>query len=144
MRVVAHLLAPSGAIPNHPRWPLLVYPQAIALTGPDPAAIFEARFTANAWPAAWRNGVFPFHHYHSKAHEVLGIYEGEVTVRFGGEDGVVVTARPGGSPRAARSAWSARIPREVVPIRASKTSRFPHAIRCTGRADRSSGIGYEA
>lgn len=95
MRVIAHLLAPGGPIPNHPRWPLLIYPKAIELVGPDPAARFEERFTRNAWPAAWRNGVFPFHHYHSNAHEVLGIYEGEVTVQFGGEGGVTLTAVPG-------------------------------------------------
>jgi len=90
--VLAHLLAPSGAIPNHPRWPLLVYPRAL----PDPTPEdFEALFTRNRWPAAWRNGVFPFHHYHSNAHEVLGIYEGEVTVQFGGEGGVEVAAKPG-------------------------------------------------
>jgi len=29
-RVVAHLLPPNGSIPNHPRWPLLVYPAAVA------------------------------------------------------------------------------------------------------------------
>ena len=45
--------------------------------------------------AAWRDGVFPFHHYHSNAHEALGIYSGEVTVLFGGDAGVTVTARPG-------------------------------------------------
>jgi uncharacterized protein YjlB len=93
--VLAHLLAAEGAIPNHPRWPLLVYPAALALSGPDPAALFEELFTRNGWPAAWRNGVFPFHHYHSNAHEVLGIYSGEVTVQFGGDGGVTITARPG-------------------------------------------------
>jgi uncharacterized protein YjlB len=94
-RVVAHRLAPAGAIPNHPRWPLLVYPAAVAIGGADPAVAFEALFNRNRWPAAWRNGVFPFHHFHSNAHEVLGIYSGEVTVQFGGESGVVVTGRPG-------------------------------------------------
>jgi uncharacterized protein YjlB len=94
-QVVAHLLAPDGAIPNHPRWPLLVYPGAVALAGPDPAAIFERLFDRNRWPAAWRNGVFPFHHYHSTAHEALGVYSGEVTVQFGGDGGVEITARPG-------------------------------------------------
>ena len=93
--VVAHLLAPDGAIPNHPRWPVLVYPGAVALAGPDPAAIFERLFERNGWPAAWRNGVFPFHHYHSTAHEALGVYSGEVTVQFGGDGGVEITARPG-------------------------------------------------
>jgi len=92
VRVVAHLLAPSGAIPNHPRWPLLVYPQALRNPRPED---FEALFTRNGWPAAWRNGVFPFHHYHSNAHEALGVYEGEVTVQFGGDGGVEVAARPG-------------------------------------------------
>jgi uncharacterized protein YjlB len=79
-RIVAHLLGTDGAIPNHPRWPLLVYPGAVALLGPDRAAIFEDLFTKNGWRAAWRNGVFPFHHYHSNAH---------------GERGVTVLARPG-------------------------------------------------
>jgi uncharacterized protein YjlB len=94
-RVIAHLLPSHGAIPNHPRWPVLVYPGAVALSGSDPAAIFERLFDRNRWPAAWRNGVFPFHHYHSTAHEALGVYSGEVTVQFGGDGGVIVTARPG-------------------------------------------------
>jgi uncharacterized protein YjlB len=93
--VIAHLLPPDGAIPNHPRWPLLVYPGAVEIGGPDPAVAFERLFDRNRWPAAWRNGVFPFHHYHTTAHEALGIYEGEVTVQFGGDGGVTITARPG-------------------------------------------------
>lgn len=95
MTVLAHPLAPDGAIPNHPRWPLLVYPAAVQLTGADPAAVFEELFARNRWPAAWRNGIHPFHHYHSNGHEALGIYSGEVTVQFGGDAGVTVTARPG-------------------------------------------------
>jgi uncharacterized protein YjlB len=94
-RVVAHRLAAGGAIPNHPQWPLLVYPGAVAIAGVDPAVAFEALFERNRWPAAWRNGVFPFHHFHTTAHEALGVYSGEVTVQFGGDGGVVVTAEPG-------------------------------------------------
>ena len=94
-RVIAHSLAPSGAIPNHPRWPLLVYPGAVAIAGADPAVAFEELFDRNRWPAAWRDGVHPFHHFHSNAHEALGVYSGKVTVQFGCEGGVVVTARPG-------------------------------------------------
>jgi uncharacterized protein YjlB len=93
--VIAHLLAPSEAVPNHPRWPLLVYPGAVAIAGADPAAAFEDLFDRNGWPAAWRNGVYPFHHFHCDAHEALGVYSGEVTVQFGGDGGVVITARPG-------------------------------------------------
>jgi uncharacterized protein YjlB len=94
-RVVAHHLEPAGAIPNHPHWPLLLYPRAVAIEGADPAARFEELFGRNRWPAAWRNGIFPFHHFHTNAHEVLGVYSGEVTVLFGGEGGVLLTAQPG-------------------------------------------------
>lgn len=94
-RIIAHLLPAHGGIPNHPRWPLLVYPGAVALQDDDPAAAFERLFDANDWPAAWRDGVHGFHHYHSTAHEALGVYSGEVTVRFGGEHGIDIVARPG-------------------------------------------------
>ena len=94
-RVTAHHLAASGAIPNHSRWPLLMYESAVAIAGADPAAVFEELFDRNGWPAAWRNGVHPFHHFHCDAHEALGVYSGEVTAQFGGDGGVVITARPG-------------------------------------------------
>ena len=44
-------------------------------------------FAANRWPRQWRDGIYPFHHYHSTAHEALGIARGRVTVRLGGEQG---------------------------------------------------------
>jgi uncharacterized protein YjlB len=93
--LIAHRLPARARVPNHPRWPLLVYPRAVEIAGADPAAAFERLFARNRWPPAWRNGVHPFHHYHSDAHEALGIYSGEVTVLFGGEDGIALTARPG-------------------------------------------------
>src|SRR5262249_6752569 len=43
----------------------------------------------------WRNGIFPFHHYHSTAHEVLGIARGEAEVRFGGEQGETLHVKAG-------------------------------------------------
>ena len=52
-------------------------------------------FGQNLWPAAWRKGVYRFHHFHSNAHKALGVYSGEVTVQFGGEHGVAITARSG-------------------------------------------------
>ena len=95
MKVEAFPLPPDAEIPNHPRWPLLVYPGAVPVAGEDPAAAFEALFARHGWPPAWRDGVFPFHHFHPDGHEALGVYAGEVTVRFGGAHGVLVTARPG-------------------------------------------------
>src|SRR5450631_2955305 len=65
----------DGAIPNS-RLPLLVYRAALP---PDPGAI-EKTFAANHWPPAWRDGVHPYHHFHSSAHEALGVARGEASV----------------------------------------------------------------
>jgi uncharacterized protein YjlB len=80
----------DGAIPNS-RLPLLVYRDA----GPADAAAIERMFAANRWPPAWRDGVHPFHHFHSTAHEVLGVARGEAAVLFGGPQGKVLTVRAG-------------------------------------------------
>ncbi len=82
--------APDGAIPNS-RLPLLVYRAALPA---DPAAI-ERAFAANRWPPAWRDGVHPFHHFHSNTHEALGVARGEATVLFGGPGGQVLSVRAG-------------------------------------------------
>ena len=94
-KVVARRLEDDGSIPNHPELPLLVYRQAVTLPEDDPATVFEALFTAHGWPAAWRNGIYPFHHFHSTAHEALGVYAGTATARFGGEGGIDMTVSAG-------------------------------------------------
>ena len=88
-------LEDDGAIPNNARLPLLLYRQAVSPSGHDLAAVFESLFTANDWPAAWRNGIFPFHHFHSTAHEALGVFSGSATALFGGESGIEVTVSAG-------------------------------------------------
>jgi uncharacterized protein YjlB len=80
----------DGAIPNS-RLPLLVYQGAVP---PDATAI-ERLFAHHHWPPAWRNGVHPFHHFHSRAHEVLGVARGSVSVLFGGPNGQVLTVKAG-------------------------------------------------
>jgi len=88
VRPVAYTLEDDGVVPNNVRCPLLVYAGALSPQGtPDMASEFEALFTANDWGSSWRNGVFPFHHYHSTAHEVLGIYAGWAELLLGGEQG---------------------------------------------------------
>jgi uncharacterized protein YjlB len=39
--------------------------------------------------------VYGFHHYHSTAHEVLGVYRGSTRVQLGGQEGIVVEVHPG-------------------------------------------------
>ncbi len=60
----------------------------------DPAAMEQA-IAANRWSNGWRDGIFTYHHFHSIAHEVLGIARGEVQVVFGGPSGQTVTVRAG-------------------------------------------------
>jgi uncharacterized protein YjlB len=95
VEAATYSFADDGAIPNNPTLPLLVYPGALDLSADDPAATCEAVFAANGWGECWRNGIYPFPHYHSTAHEVLGICCGEAKVRFGGGTGIVLTVRAG-------------------------------------------------
>lgn len=88
-------LADAGTIPNSPL-PLLLY--RAVLGGPeagDRGDAFVALFARNGWTGAWRNGIYPFQHFHSTAHEVLGIARGEAKVQLGGPPGPVVTVRAG-------------------------------------------------
>jgi uncharacterized protein YjlB len=83
--VQTYLFADDGRIPNNPTLPLLVYPQA--LRDADLVSALQARFTANGWGGIWVNGVYSYHHYHSTAHEVLGIARGTASIVFGGPQG---------------------------------------------------------
>jgi len=91
------MYADDGAIPNNPTLPFLVYAKAINLSGRvDPAEVIEETFRANGWDDnMWRNGVYPFPHYHSMIHEVMGIAKGRVRVRFGGKKGREIDLEPG-------------------------------------------------
>lgn len=89
LAIETHSFADDGVVPNNPTLPLVVYRGAVA-DAPDRAAAFEAMFSENGWPDAWRNGIYGHHHYHSTAHEVLGIAAGSARVRFGGERGQTV------------------------------------------------------
>ena len=72
----------DGRIPNS-RLALLVYRHALPA---DPAPM-EKHFAAHDWSGGWRNGIYTFHHFHSIAHEVLGIANGSAEVMFGGPTG---------------------------------------------------------
>ena len=94
MQISLHHFADDGDIPNN-RLPLILYAGAVDVAAGDPARAFEDLFHGHGWGNGWRNGIFPFHHYHSTAHEVLGIAAGEAEVRFGGEGGATVHAKAG-------------------------------------------------
>ena len=85
---LALLFADDGSVPNNPRLPLLLYRDAVDLTGtPNPEDVIEKVFARNGWGDMWRNGIYPYVHYHSMIHEALGIARGRAKVRFGGAQG---------------------------------------------------------
>ena len=90
------LFADDGAVPNN-RLPFLVYRGAIDVARVrDPAAAIERTFAKNRWGhGMWRDGIYPFVHYHSQIHEVLGIAAGKARVRFGGQRGAELEVAAG-------------------------------------------------
>jgi uncharacterized protein YjlB len=90
--VSAEQFADDGTFPNS-RLPLLIYKGAIAPEEASPEAM-ELLLGTHGWPPQWRSGIYPFHHYHSSAHEVLGIARGSAQLMLGGPQGrtLAVTA----------------------------------------------------
>ena len=84
----------DGAIPNN-TLPLLLYREAFAANTKDLASVIEQRFAENDWTGSWRAGIYPFPHYHSTSHEVLGVFSGSATLRLGGAQGTTVKVHPG-------------------------------------------------
>ena len=78
-----HVFEDGRGIPNS-RLPVLIYHDVQeAREAPE----CEVLFDRNGWRGAWLDGIFSFHHFHSTAHEVLGIVAGSGAVILGGPDG---------------------------------------------------------
>jgi len=88
--------ADDGSIPNNAALPLVLYRGGVDLAGsPDPEQVIEKTFAGNGWGGMWRNGIYPYAHYHSMIHEAMGIARGRATVRFGGDNGEEIDVAPG-------------------------------------------------
>lgn len=75
---------PGEAIPNHPRFAVLVYR---GVAGMNDAEAARALLAAHGWGGSWVDGVFDFHHFHSTSHEVLAVVAGSATLELGGPQG---------------------------------------------------------
>jgi uncharacterized protein YjlB len=78
-----HSFEDAGGIPNS-RLPVLVYHDVDGAGAPREC---EELFARNGWLGGWVDGIFSFHHFHSTAHEVLGIVAGTASVVLGGPSG---------------------------------------------------------
>ncbi len=78
-------------MPNNPALPVLIYKTALDLSNSRaPADEIEGLFTANGWDhGLWRDGIYPFVHYHAMIHEALGIAQGSARVQLGGHGGMI-------------------------------------------------------
>ncbi|HMH33167.1 MAG TPA: hypothetical protein VK543_09075 [Puia sp.] len=91
MRIFEFLLKDDGIFPNS-TLPALIYLQAFEQAAPS---VMERIFESNDWSNSWRDSIYPYHHYHSITHEVLGIYEGACDLILGGDHGVSCTVKAG-------------------------------------------------
>ena len=94
-KTIQRLIKDDGTFPNNGRLPLLAYQGVLKLPAGDPARGVEELFHANDWGGSWRNGIFGYHHYHSTAHEALGVYGGNARVQLGGPQGPKFEVRQG-------------------------------------------------
>jgi uncharacterized protein YjlB len=96
-KIFHQLFQDDGIFPNNPELPLVIQAGAFPVDGSGKAdpGMMESDFNSHQWRSSWRNGLYTMHHYHSTAHEVLGIYSGMVRARFGGENGAELSASAG-------------------------------------------------
>lgn len=90
LKNIETILVGSGdRFPNNDRLPLLIYRQVFLFETNHPAMELEQLFSKNGWHKIWHSGIYGVDHYHSCAHEALGVASGEAEVQFGGEDGPI-------------------------------------------------------
>ena len=95
MKAELLVVEPNGWVPNN-SLPVIIYRGVEDACGRNlMAAAFERRFTEHGWPPQWRDTVFDYHHYHSTAHEVLGVASGSATLEIGGPRAQVITVVAG-------------------------------------------------
>ncbi|WP_398459826.1 cupin domain-containing protein [Sodalis praecaptivus] len=84
----------ANGVPNN-LLPVVIYRGVIPGGTHHPAVWLDRHFASNGWPAQWRYGIYPFTHFHSNTHELLGVYAGQAQIQLGGETGPLVTLAVG-------------------------------------------------
>jgi uncharacterized protein YjlB len=81
-------------VPNN-TLPVLLYRGVLAANTAEKASRFRGQFQENGWTGIWTDTIFDYTHFHSNAHEVLGIAEGKVSLKLGGENGSILRLKAG-------------------------------------------------
>jgi uncharacterized protein YjlB len=85
---------PADDVPNN-TLPVLLYRGVLAANAADKARLFRKRFKENGWAGLWTDSIYDYTHFHSNAHEVLGVAEGRVSIRLAGDNGSVFRLNAG-------------------------------------------------
>jgi uncharacterized protein YjlB len=85
----------NGAdVPNN-NLPVLLFRSVLAPKASGKGQRFRQTFKENCWTGLWIDTIYDYTHFHSNAHEVLGIAEGRVTIKLGGEEGRLFRLKAG-------------------------------------------------
>lgn len=91
---ITRLAYPRGdQVPNNDKYPTVMARNALG--GMQDDAAVKALLKQNGWVGAWTWQVFPFHHFHPDAFEVLAVAEGSATLMLGGPQGGKIEAEAG-------------------------------------------------
>ena len=93
--IVTLLLEDDCIYPNNSSLPMIVYKSALKSECFQKTSFVRRIFSDNNWHGSWVDGIHDFHHYHSTAHEVLAIFNGQGIVLMGGETGESLTVKRG-------------------------------------------------
>ncbi|HUR10890.1 MAG TPA: cupin domain-containing protein [Flavitalea sp.] len=86
--ISTHTIPENRQFPNNPNLPVILYKSAFSTEQPDLEKVIEERFRENKWVDAWTDGIYEYHHYHSTAHEVLAVLNGNIALELGGPNGL--------------------------------------------------------
>src|SRR4029434_4846041 len=87
MKRPSKLHFPKGDDVPNSNLPALLFLSVLPPKASDKGCRFRQAFEKNGWVGLWTDTIYDYTHFHSNAHEVLGIAEGKVTVLLGGEKG---------------------------------------------------------
>jgi uncharacterized protein YjlB len=91
----ALFLSGNSDTPNNPLLPVIVYRCVFGTKRSDKAHLFKNHYKANGWRGTWTDTIYRYRHFHTNAHEALGVAEGKVTLEIGGNRGKILRLKAG-------------------------------------------------